>query len=235
MTYRANTPTLVLVHGGWGGAWNWEKVSPLLDSRGIVTRTLDLPSVSEAPAQLKDLHDDADWVRAVVDDIQGPVVVCGSSYGGIVITEACGNCPTVRQLIYLAAFMPTETETVRAMIEKYTKLEFSSSITVRDDGTVSINPEALFGDCDSAVREWARAQLEPQSSRIVEQAPRAVAWREIPSVFVSCLQDEAFTTEANALFARRARTVVELDAGHIPQLSRPGDVADLFARLIRQA
>ena len=75
-------PTRVLVHGANGGAWYWDLLGPELDARDVRWVAMDLPSVGEAVDPATDCHADADHVRAVVDGVSGPVVLCGSSYGG---------------------------------------------------------------------------------------------------------------------------------------------------------
>jgi pimeloyl-ACP methyl ester carboxylesterase len=79
----ADDPTVVLVHGAWHGAWCWEKVTPQLDEAGVAWMAVDLPFTS--------FEDDVAATRAAIDSAGGPVVLCGHSYGGAVITEAGGH------------------------------------------------------------------------------------------------------------------------------------------------
>src|SRR5579871_5973595 len=81
-------PTVVLVHGALGGAWIWELVGKELDARGIAHVQVDLPSVGVDVDPTSDMHGDAAHVRAVIDGLSGPVVLCGNSYGGVVITRS---------------------------------------------------------------------------------------------------------------------------------------------------
>ena len=90
--------TVVLVHGFWGGAAHWGKVIVDLHARGYSNlRAVELPLTS--------LADDAERTRKMVEQIQGPVLLVGHSYGGAVITEM-GDLPNVVGLVYIAAFAP---------------------------------------------------------------------------------------------------------------------------------
>src|SRR5438067_4633376 len=101
---RVSDPkTIVLVHGAWHGAWCWEKVVPSLDANGFATTTFDLPLTS--------YDDDVKAATDALDGVDGPVVLCGHSYGGAVITAA-GHHPAVTHLVYLTAFACDENESV---------------------------------------------------------------------------------------------------------------------------
>ena len=80
--------TIVLVHGAWHGSWCWQRVAPLLEKRGLAVRTVDLPSVGARPGAGTDLSADAAALEAVIESVAGPVILCGHSYGGMVISRA---------------------------------------------------------------------------------------------------------------------------------------------------
>ena len=91
-------PAIVLVHGFWGGAAHWAKVILELNARGFT-------KVFAVENPLTSLADDAERTRKMVAQVEGPVVMVGHSYGGVVISEA-GNRPNVAALVYIAAFAP---------------------------------------------------------------------------------------------------------------------------------
>jgi pimeloyl-ACP methyl ester carboxylesterase len=228
--------TIVLVHGWCCGAWVWDRLLPLLDARGLPTRALDLPCVTEAPAKLCGLHDDARVVRSAIDELRTPVVLCGHSYGGMVITQASAGQPRVKHLVYIAADMPDEKETT-VTYSAYFNPEFMETVLSRDDGTGLLDPERtpLFWDCEPEVRDWARSRLRPMSMRIgdPDQTPTGVGWREHPSTLLICEQDETASAEYFKVYAQRATRVIELPTGHSPQLSRPEMVADILEQVAR--
>ena len=89
----------------------------------------------------------------------------------MVITEAGAGRPSVRHLVYLAAEVPDEKETVLSY-EAYSNPAFMESVVIRDDGTGLLEPETtpLFWDCDPEVRDWARSRLRPMSMRIMNRS-----------------------------------------------------------------
>ena len=96
--------TVVLVHGSLSGSWAWQDVIDDLDGHGVAGVAVDLPSHSLSDPTI-DFRDDTRHVRQVIDGIDGPVVLLGNSYGGLVITEAANDQASVRRLVFLAAVM----------------------------------------------------------------------------------------------------------------------------------
>ncbi len=97
-----STPTLVLVHGAWHGTWAWERLREELPD--LAVRMVALPSVGTDVVTLGDLKADAEAVRSTVAAIDGPVLVCAHSYGGVPATEGLAGLPNVIGLVYLCAF-----------------------------------------------------------------------------------------------------------------------------------
>jgi pimeloyl-ACP methyl ester carboxylesterase len=106
----AQRPTVVFVAGAFidDPTWWWHLVAERLERHGIASRAVQLPSCGPTPP-LGDLHDDAAAVRRVVDEIDGPTILVGHSYGGMVITEAGVDHPHVRHLVFMSAFVPEGT------------------------------------------------------------------------------------------------------------------------------
>ena len=104
----AERSTVVLVHGAWHGAWCWDEVAARLRADGAPVVAVDLPSVASGG----DMYDDARSVRETIAAAGGETVVVGHSYGGVVITEAAAGAEGVRHLVYLAAFMLDEGESL---------------------------------------------------------------------------------------------------------------------------
>src|SRR5581483_10355186 len=98
--------TIVLVHGAWHGSWCWERVTPLLEKHGLAVRAVDLPSVGAKAGANTDLSADAAAVETVLDTLGGPVVLCGHSYGGMVISRVRPR--GIAHLVYVCAFVPLE-------------------------------------------------------------------------------------------------------------------------------
>src|SRR5260370_42313458 len=104
----ARASNVILVHGAWADGSSWSKVIPLLLARGLRVTAVQLPLTS--------MKDDVATVKRALALEDGPTVLVGHSYGGVVITEA-GNDPKVSGLVYLAAFAPDKGESVSALIK----------------------------------------------------------------------------------------------------------------------
>jgi pimeloyl-ACP methyl ester carboxylesterase len=232
--------TLILVHGAWHGSWCWERLVPHLQQRRIAVRTVDLPSVSHRAMQHSPsragssarsdrpvgLRDDADAVRAVIDSLEGPVVLCGHSYGGMVISLAASR-PRVARLIYLCAFMPEPRQSLVAIggddhAPWVRTLPGDMSLPDLD-----LAGEVFYNDCDGPTRAWAIAQLAPQCNAAFVTPVARPAWRDIPSTYLVCARDGALPPDLQrTLFAPRAERSIELDSGHSPFLSQPAALAE---------
>jgi pimeloyl-ACP methyl ester carboxylesterase len=225
--------TVVLVHGAWHGAWCWSEVQRRLDDAGIANIAVDNPSVSDSAATL---YDDADNVRATLDRIDGPVLLVGHSYGGAVITDA-GSHPAVRHLVYLTAFALDDGETIMEN-DLVGGVGSALEAAVRiDEAVTTLDPAlavpALYHDCDAKTQQDAVSQLRPQSLASFGCPPRAAAWREKPSTYVVCSDDQGVPLALQRSIAARCTSVVELDASHSPFLSTPERLAALLVELSR--
>jgi pimeloyl-ACP methyl ester carboxylesterase len=225
-----DSTTVVLVHGAWHGAWSWERVVPLLEARGLSARTLDLPSIG-APADDKDgLTGDAAAVARVLDETGGAAVLCGHSYGGMVVTKAAEGRGDVGRLVYLCAFMPEAGESLVAITRGP-----APWIRRLEDGRtlpdLSQAAHLFYGDCDAETRERATGLMRPMPGAPFTEAVVEAPWRTIPSTYVVCTQDNAIPVELQRdVFAPRAEQVVELEASHSPFFSQPEAVADILVQ-----
>jgi pimeloyl-ACP methyl ester carboxylesterase len=225
--------TVVLVHGAWHGSWCWEQVLPLLAARGITARTVDLPSVGGARGQ--NLSSDAAAVRKVIDAQPGPVVLCGHSYGGMVISLAAETSRVVH-LVYLCAFVPEEGQSLLDVGGG----QHAPWICHDEDGnTIPDLARAaglFYGDCDAPTQARAVARLRPQRAEAFSEAVPRPAWRRIDSTYIVCAQDMAMPPELQrGVFAPRMSRAIELDAAHSPFLSQPTALADALAAAATRA
>jgi len=220
--------TIVLVHGAWHGSWCWQRVTPLLENRGLAVRTVDLPSVGALPGAGTNLSADAAAVEAVIASVAGPVVLCGHSYGGMVISHAAFE--RVTRLVYLCAFMPLESESVVSIgggrHAPWIQL-LEGGLTLPDPAQTDT---VFYGDCDAQTVLWAKGQIRPQSGAPFDEPVPRPAWRNIPSTYVVCANDMALPADVQRnVFAPRATESIELQTSHSPFLSQPDAVADLLA------
>ena len=224
------TPTIVLVHGAWHGAWCWQRVVPLLTGRKIPVIAVELPSVGAAPDDVVGLDRDAEAVRAAIDEAGGPVLLCGHSYGGMVISQASYREPRVSKLVYLCAFVPESEESLTAIGGG----RLAPWIQLLDGGLTRPDPEQaaglFYGDCNATTQKWAIGKIRPQCGASFSDPVSHPGWKGIRSTYVVCSADRAMPPDwQRNLFAPRLNSVVELNSGHSPFLSQPAALADVLA------
>ncbi|MGH2857437.1 MAG: alpha/beta hydrolase [Solirubrobacteraceae bacterium] len=229
-------PTLIFVHGACvrDAAWWWSKMTEPLAQSGIATAVVPLPSCGEAGETLGDLYDDVDACRQAIADVDGPVVLCGHSYGGVIITEA-GADDRVTQLLYLTSVMPDTGQTQADLIGS----EPAPWLAPSEDGTVGVKPDMIreffLQDCDETTTGEALSRLTRQSLTPFTQPPRQIAWRQKPATYIVCAKDLATPAEVQRRRVRPGARVFEFDAGHHPFLSRPDAFAQAIAAEIDSA
>jgi pimeloyl-ACP methyl ester carboxylesterase len=184
---------------------------------------------------LTSFEDDVDATRAAIDEAGGPVVLCGHSYGGSVITEA-GDHPSVAHLVYLCAFALDEGESTASAAtgEELPSSDLGDAFRFSEDGSmVHLDPEgartAFYLDCDPADADAALERLRPQPFACFTTPVTKVAWRDHPSTYAVCTDDRAVHPELQRVLAKRCTTSVDWPTGHSPFLVHPELVIDLVA------
>lgn len=232
--------TVVLVHGSFLGPWSWRDVVAGLADSGVGCAVVDLPSgfggIRDAAG---DLHDDAAQVREVLDAVLGPVVLCGHSYGGAVITEAAAAHPAVRRLVYLAGALPDVGQSLADLAPApAAALGARESVRWREDGLLELTAdsarEVLFHDCSAQRADEAISLLRPSNPVVGGQGVRAAAWREVPVTFVRGTLDR-MPELVSASVVWGEVEIVALPTGHCPNWSRPDLVAALLVGLARSS
>ncbi len=104
-------PTIMLVHGAFADSSSWNGVIAQFRGDGY-------PVIGVANP-LRGLHGDADFLRRVLDSVDGPIVLAGHSYGGSVMTEAADGNPEVRALVYIASFLLDEGESTGELAGRF--------------------------------------------------------------------------------------------------------------------
>jgi pimeloyl-ACP methyl ester carboxylesterase len=229
-------PTLIFVHGACvrDASWWWSRMVDPLGELGIATVAVPLPSCGEAGAELGDLYDDVEACRDAIAAVDGPVVLLGHSYGGMVITEA-GADERVARLLYLTSVMADEGQSQGEL----TGAEPAPWLAPAEDGTIGVHPDLIreffLQDCDEETTEAALARLTRQSLAPFGQAPRRIGWRERPATYIVCTEDLATPAEVQRRRVAEGARVVEFEAGHHPFLSRPEPFAATLAAVLERS
>jgi pimeloyl-ACP methyl ester carboxylesterase len=244
MNRRQSSPSVMLVHGAWHAAWCWDLVVAELRTAGVDTVALDLPGRGTNLDPLGDLHADSAAVTAALDRVDAPVILVGHSYGGAVVTEA-GVHPAVEHLVYVAAFNVEAGETVAyaaadearaARLDHSGRPKLSDCLSSDDGGaTTTVRPEAaqrlFYNECRPDLVDWAIPHLGAHRMANFGQEAKACGWRERPSTYVACANDNAVHPDLQRILGRRATTCVEWNSDHSPFLSHPDLVVELLLSL----
>ncbi|MCX4537235.1 alpha/beta hydrolase [Streptomyces sp. NBC_00841] len=221
----ADKPAVVLVHGFWGGAAHWGKVITELHRRGF-------GSLHAVEIPLTSLADDAARTRKMVQQIDGPVLLVGHSYGGAVISEA-GDLPNVKGLVYIAAFAPDAGESPGAISQEMPPAA-EENLAPDSDGYLWIKQDKFHESFaqDLPADEtlvMAVTQKAPLVSTFGDNVTSA-AWRAKPSWYQVSTADRMIHPDNERRMAQRMnpRKTIELVAGHASLASQPGPVTDFI-------
>lgn len=220
-----NKPTIVLVHGFWGGAAHWSKVIVRLAHKGY-------SSVCAVENPLTSLADDAERTRKMIAQQKGPVLLVGHSYGGAVITEA-GDQPNVTGLVYIAAFAPDAGESPGGITAKHPPVAVPN-LAPDSDGYLWIKPDKFHESfCQDLTAEEGLVMAVTQKAPIAstfENNITAPAWKKKPSWYQISSEDRMIAPDNQRWMSGRlgARKVITLDASHASLASKPDEVTALI-------
>ena len=219
-------PTVVLVHGGFVDGAGWEEVYGILTKDGYDVSIVQNPTMS--------LAGDVAATRQVIAQANGPVVLVGHSYGGVVITEA-GNDLKVSKLVYIAAFAPDKGESVASLIKNPAPGAPVPPILPPQDGFLFLD-KAKFAASFAADVEPGKAAFMADSQvpwgvAALEGAVSEPAWKTKPSWYLIATDDRMIPPPAQRFMSKRAGAkVVESAGSHAIYVSRPDDVASLIKK-----
>src|SRR5579862_1136107 len=134
MAQSASVKNVVLVHGAFADGSSWSKVIPLLQAKGYHVTSVGIPLTS--------FVDDLAATKRAIAAEDGPVILVGHSYGGLVITEA-GNDPKVAGLVYLAAFAPDANQSITEISKPFPPPLGLTKLTPLSDGFLLLSPEGI--------------------------------------------------------------------------------------------
>jgi pimeloyl-ACP methyl ester carboxylesterase len=231
------TPTVVLVHGAFADASSWNGVIERLQAKGV-------PVI--APANpLRGIAHDSAYTAAVFEQIEGPVLAVGHSYGGAVITNAATDAKNVVGLVYVAAFAPEEGETLGAAEASSKDSVLNSALVPRqyptaDGGSAtefSIDPtkarDAFAGDLSDQQAALIAATQRPVAEAAFSEPNGPPAWKHLRSWTVVATGDRAAGTDVVRSMAERAgATITEVEGSHVIMVSQPQAVTEVILEAV---
>jgi pimeloyl-ACP methyl ester carboxylesterase len=221
------TPTkarnVVLVHGLFADGSCWSEVIARLQ-----TASLNVTAVQNPLTTLPEAVASAQRVLARQD---GPTVLVGHSFSGMIVTEA-GVHPNVSALVYVAARAPDAGEDYTALAKKYPTPPASAGIIF--DGDEGRLTEAAFlrdfaGDLPEAKAKVLYAVQEPFHKALLTGKTTHAAWRSKPSFYAVSTEDRTINPDLERFMAKRmGATTIELKASHLSLISHPQEITDLI-------
>jgi pimeloyl-ACP methyl ester carboxylesterase len=232
-------PTIVLVHGAFADASSWNGVIERLQQQGY--------TVIAPPNPLRGVIADSAYIASLLNQIAGPVLLGGHSYGGAVISTAATTAPNVVGLVFVAAFAPDEGETLGG-IENDSKDSVLNSALVQytyptgSGGETSvefaINPaqirEAFAADLPAETTALMAATQRPIAAAAFSDACGPPAWKKLPSWAVVASGDKAAGADVVRSMAQRAGAdIIEVEGSHVIMISQPQTVTDHILKAAR--
>ncbi len=231
---EATSPTVVLVHGAFADAASWAFVTERLVAAGIPVRAIVNP--------LRGISHDAAYVASMINQIPGPVLAVGHSYGGAVITNAVPNTGNVVGLVYVAAFAPDEGEVLGDIVGRSkdsvltTALEEYQFPTGNGDETATevLIDAAKFRAVFTADLPQLQSDVYGLSQRPIAAGAFAeksgpAAWKNLPVWAAVGTADTAAGSDVVREMAQRAgATITEIVGSHVIMISQPDAVTQVI-------
>jgi len=232
--FAAERPTIVLVHGAFADSASWDGVSQKLIKDGY--------KVIGAANPLRSVKADGAYVSNIVKNIQGPVVLVGHSYGGMVINAAAAGNDNVKALVHVAAFAPEVGESAAELSGKFPGGTLGPTLAApvpTADGNKDLYIQQdkfhkqFAADVPAAKAALMAAGQRPITEAALTEKAAEASWKNIPSWFVYGKADKNIPAAGLQFMADRAnsRGTVAIDgASHVVMTSHPNEVAKLIEK-----
>jgi pimeloyl-ACP methyl ester carboxylesterase len=221
---------VVLVHGLFADGSSWSEVIPRLQATG-----LNVTSVQNPLTTLPEAVASAERVLARQD---GPTVLVGHSFSGMIVTEA-GMHPNVSALVYVAARAPDAGEDYAALAKKFTTPPASAGV-IFDGDEGRLSEEAFLrdfaGDLPEAKAKVLYAVQEPFQRALLTGKTTQAAWRSKPSFYAVSTEDRTIDPDLERFMAKRmgAKTI-EVKASHLSLISHPREISALIVEAAQRS
>ena len=230
-------PTVVLVHGAFAESSSWDAVIDQLTSAGH--------PVVAAANPLRGLASDAESVSDLVRSIEGPVVLVGHSYGGMVISNVAADAGELVGLVYVCGFAPEPGDSAFTLSERFPGSTLGDTLrpVPRSDGTTDLYitterfHDQFCADVPAGQAARMAATQRPATQEALTEESGEPLWREVPSWFLIGEEDRNIPAELQRFMAERAgaRRAVEIPgASHAIAVSRPEATAELILEAAAQ-
>lgn len=224
------SPTIVLVHGAFADAASWAPVTELLLDQGF--------DVLVPPVFNRSLSGDAAYIKSFVEQIDGPVLLAGHSYGGAILTVA-GVAENVVGLVFVAAYALEEGESLGALQGGFPDSDLAANLVYAPypvegaepgtDVSVAIDafPAVFAGGLDLEKAKVLAVSQRPLSAVAFGEPASIAAWKTKPSWGIVSSADHTINPDVERFGYQRAgvRKVIEIDGPHLVMQTHPTEVA----------
>lgn len=218
-------PNILLVHGAWGDGSHWRHVIPTLHNKDYPVYAVQNPLTS--------LSDDVERTRKLAASLEGPTILVGHSYGGMVISQL-GDLPHVVGLVFVAAFAPDKGESLGSIFQLRDLPSGAANLVPDPDGFLWIKRdkfhESFCHDLDKNEAIIMTAAQKPTSGRCFEDTSAEPAWKTKPSWYQMSNQDHMIPPETQQWFTERMKPkkTIRLDSSHASLASHPNEIIALI-------
>ncbi|SDQ78970.1 Pimeloyl-ACP methyl ester carboxylesterase [Paraburkholderia fungorum] len=222
---------IVLVHGAFVDGSSWNGVVARLQQKGY--------HVSSVQNPLTSLADDVAATRRVLARQDGPTMLVGHSWGGVVITEAGASAPNVAGLVYIAAIAPDLHESTVDLMKRGAQMPAGQAINADASGFLWLDRTRYHADFAADVPENLTRVLSvaqvPISGKAFSETVSQVGWKEKPSWYVLTTKDRAVSPDVQRFMAdRMGAKIVPMASSHLAPVSHAGAIADVIDRAARE-
>ncbi|HRP54542.1 alpha/beta hydrolase [Agriterribacter sp.] len=225
-THSKEIKNIVLVHGAFADGSSYAKVIPLLQAKGLNVIAVQNPLTSFA--------DDVAATKRAIAEMDGPVLLVGHSYGGMVISEA-GKDPKVAGLLYVAALVPEEGQNVNDVNAAMPPTAVEPEFKLSADGFLSLSPKGIneffAQDVSPRERKVIFATQVAWAASATQEKVYSPAWKTKPSWYIVAAKDGMINPDLERFKAKLIKaTTLELASSHVPMVSQPDKVAAFIIR-----
>jgi pimeloyl-ACP methyl ester carboxylesterase len=214
---------VVLVHGLFADGSSWSEVIPRLQAAGLNVTAVQNP--------LTTLPEAVDAALRVLARQDGPTVLAGHSFSGMIVTDA-GVHPNVSAVVYVAARAPDAGEDYTALAKTFPTPPASAGV-IFDGDEGRLSEEAFLrdfaGDLPEAKAKALYAVQWPFQKTLLTGKTTHAAWRSKPSWYAVSTEDRTINPDLERFMAKRmgAKTI-EVKASHVSLISQPDTIAKLI-------
>jgi len=235
--------TFILIHGSWHSAWNWYKITPLLEEQGHKVYALDLPGMGRDKTPIKEVkfEDTVQKICDLIDSIDEKVILVGHSKNGILVSQVAEYRPDrIEKSIYLAAVLVSNGKSAIDYF-KLDKEEILGPHITYDPATNSssldsaIFKEGLYHDCEEDITNMAKIILsnEPRESATAKLELTDKNYGNVRRFYIECTEDKAITPWLqNKMYSEiQCEKVYKIASSHSPFFSKPKELVEIICEI----